>query len=225
VSAEDEAASAIASWFRRSFAKCAFAAHLANQGDILVSAMGEPENDPAQVGASFDAAAEAQQVGVVVFPRFRTADDVARLLAKLREDVRWNVERRAWRGQQQPDALPLSIGFRTTGGLVSDVMGLGPIGTMPVTRRAPYAALVAWAGGSSNPFMKAPPDGSIGFVNVRATEDRELYDALMEKSNDLTAAAFADPPEDAVWLRKVAFILPTTAVARYLPDLVAQPPD
>lgn len=93
---------------------------------------------------------------------------------------------------------------------------------MPVTRRAPYVALAAWAGPKLNKYKRSR-DGSIGFVDAPVLDTdgqyldeeghRSLWDSTMERVNRL----LGDPPEDDFKLKDVAFCLPEVNVAELLP--------
>lgn len=53
-------------------------------------------------------------------------------------------------------------------------LGFAPLGTMPVTRRAPYVALGIWAGGYDNPFRKRP-DEFVGAGDMKHGLAEESY--------------------------------------------------
>lgn len=210
---------ALAAWFRQELAGCAFAASL-QRGRRVVFAAIEPSAVD-EVGAFFDASAASGHVGVAVFPDLRTADQVALLVSELSASPRWKASVVPWRHHAQANVAPLALRFETRGGLMSDAMGFAPLGTMPATRRAPYVAVAAWAGGVANTIMRVPSDGSIGFVNGPhpSPDDVEAHRRLLTQSDEKTRAILSRPPEDVVWLRKVAFLLPRSSVALHLGHL------
>ena len=70
--------------------------------------------------------------------------------------------------------------------------------------------------------MTAPTDGSIGFANgPHLAPDRAAHKVMLDGSKKITGDILSNPSEDEAWLRKVAFLLPESAVAAHLPGLVA----
>jgi hypothetical protein len=101
-----------------------------------------------------EGAASVEQTVAIVFPDFHDGDDVLALLARLAESPRWAISVPSvtkWRG----DAVLVAVHWTTTGGLRSSIMGVGPLGSMPEQRRAPYFALVGWGGPHRNPHHPA----------------------------------------------------------------------
>jgi hypothetical protein len=63
-------------------------------------------------------------------------------------------------------------------------LGFAPIGTMPVTRRAPYTAFGMWTGGHDNPFRKRP-DPFVGAGDMH----HDLEEAAYRKMHTETRGA------------------------------------
>jgi|CZKU01.1.fsa_nt_gi hypothetical protein len=100
-------------------------------------------------------------------------------------------------------------------GGVCDAMGLAHVGTMPVTRRAPYVAIFIWGGPHLDPYMKEGP--TVGVANAPTGLAKKEHSKLMRLSDKRVRALLAVPPaEDHRWLRRVAFILPRAAATRLL---------
>jgi hypothetical protein len=50
-------------------------------------------------------------------------------------------------------------------------MGLGPFGTMPPTRRAPYTVIAAWTGGREN-TLRRKVEPVVHFLDVNLSKHR-----------------------------------------------------
>jgi hypothetical protein len=109
------------------------------------------------IGSFVDGTAPTEVVAVVLFPSLRTAADVVDALLALTRDERWQLADAGWPvGQARADSTALSLTWRTKSGGLSEAMGIAPLGTMPVTRRAPYVAIVAWGGPHLNKHIRPP---------------------------------------------------------------------
>jgi hypothetical protein len=162
-----------------------------------------------------DGSAKEGRWMIVLFPHLRTAKEVAQLLEVLRRSDRWEATRVEWRKHARANTTPIGLTFRTASNWATSVMGFAPLGTMPVTRRAPYTAFALWPNGPANPFMRTKEKGAvIGFIDGPHDLDedkRPTYDAWLNTSRGRVDELFAVPPEDRVWLRQVAFCLPRNA--------------
>jgi hypothetical protein len=163
----------------------------------------------------FDVAAERKMFGALLFPRVRYADELAEVLAVLHASKRWQCTRENWREKlQRPADVPIGLYWVTPAGERSSVMGFAPLGSMPVTRRAPYFALVAWPGGRDNAYAK-PVDG-VGFIDADPGVPQASYDEMKKRTIADTRTLLGDPPDDSILLRSVAFCLPTSVAAPFL---------
>ncbi len=100
-------------------------------------------------------------------------------------------------------------------------MGFAPLGSIPVTRRAPYVALALWPGDRDNPYFDKSPQGLVSFADAKTDFPQETHDKLWDTSAKESREMLQDPFDDVVWMRRVTFCLPEAAVARGLPDLMA----
>lgn len=169
-----------------------------------------------------DLAAGVGSFSGIVWPKVRTPEDLLGELAHLLRSPRWRVRRVPWNGllARERDVL-VALEWKTAHGSWSSVMGLAPHGSMPVTRRSPYAAVVWWPGGPENPHHPEV-EGEVGFIDGRHdVEALEPYRGMLRDSAERTEKMLEHAPEDVVGFRKVAFCLPEQDVLRFLPVLVA----
>jgi hypothetical protein len=211
-------------WLHRGLTGCSFAGLLAAKRPVRIdfySPLGAIDHQ--QIAAFIDAAAERGITAVLLFPQLRTARDVARLLSELGAGKRWKLSRVHWpRGYAKPDSIALGLDWRTKNGGVCDAMGLAHVGTMPVTRRSPYVAIVVWGGAHLNPHIRA--GHTVGVASAPTDLEKKAHSKLMKKTNERVESLLAIPPaEDPEWLRKVAFILPRAAAKRLLKQAVRKP--
>jgi hypothetical protein len=212
-------------WLRSSLTGCHFATSFSSTKPLKLDYY-TPISDAVDLGAIagfIDGTAANQVVAVVLFPSVRTAADLARMLATLCQDSRWGVAESTWpKGRERPDSTALSLTWKTPNGEVSDAMGVAPLGTMPVTRRAPYVAIVLWGGPHLNPHIKKTD--RIGVASAPTGLDKAEHSRLMRITDDRVGELLREPAEDPVWLRHVGFILPSEACDP-LRDLLKAPPN
>jgi hypothetical protein len=107
--------------------------------------VGQPtQDDVPTIDRWIDGAAVARRSCVVLFPHVRSLAEIAALLGVLDASDRWACTHLPWRKHAREDAALVGLSWSTSAGPCSSVMGFATIGTMPVTRRAPYAAVAAW---------------------------------------------------------------------------------
>ena len=83
--------------------------------------------------------------------------------------------------------LDVALTWKAPCGKLSRVMGLAPIGTMPVTRRAPYVALAAWTGDHANPWNRPQtPRNVVMFSDMPHGLTEEVHRHWKEESTSLT---------------------------------------
>jgi hypothetical protein len=166
----------------------------------------------------FAYAANEHKPALAVLPAVRTEPEIAAQLVALSSGERWRVRRAPVPKGINTDDLFVRVEWRTSDPTTwSSTMGLGPFGTMPATRRAPYTVLAAWTGGRENPHHRKTPH--VGFLDVDLSSlnlDRAGYDALTTSSEVLTNEMMFD--DRASRYRKIAFRL-SSAVAGYLSAL------
>ncbi|HEY1690589.1 MAG TPA: hypothetical protein VGG39_00420 [Polyangiaceae bacterium] len=179
-------------WLQGAMSGCMFAPHLAKPHSKAVryrSLPGLPdERTPALVNAAMDDAAQEGRAIILSFPRLRTGSSVAHLLRTLCQDERWQAKELDGSGA----TLDVALTWRTPGGKLSRVMGLGALSTMPVTRCAPYVALAAWTGGHENPWRQPKiPRNVVMFSDMPHELTEEHHDRWEHESELLTARMVA----------------------------------
>lgn len=212
------AAEHVRRWLGRSQAGCSFASALAKVPGGLAFAEFEALAAPETLDKLFDYAAGAKKPALAVLPAVRTEPELAAQLVTLASGDRWRVRRASTPKGMTTDDVFVSVDWRTADASTwSSAMGLGPFGTMPATRRAPYTVIAAWTGTRENPFHKRAPH--VGFLDVDLSSlalNRAGYDQLTKSSEALTSEAMFD--DRPARYRKVAFRL-SSAVAGYLSAL------
>lgn len=202
-------------WLARRLTGCHFAASLAGPRDgILFSVF--PSRASAEVLDSFlDAAASQHLPAIGVFPAIRGEVQLVRQLETLAQGLRWTVSIEAPEALQTEDTL-VGLRWRTPSGLSSSPMGLAPLSTMPVTRRAPHACIAAWPGDHENPYWTKYETDRVDFLDTRLDASklpRPKYRERWQKSVAGTTMMLSDPPDSAANYRTVAFRLSAQARA------------
>lgn len=200
--------------FARSFAKqakrVAFLSWLDDPSDELLGTL-DPFLEQCRHEATFP---------FLLLPRIRNAEEIARLIALLRTSERWDVTRVPWpaKSAARPD-VAMGLFWRTPTKLRAAAMGFAPMGSMPVTRRAPYVAMALWPGDRDNPHFDKSPEDLVSFANAQTGLPKEAHDKLWETSAKDSREMLQDPFDDVVWMRRVTFCLPEAAMAHGLADL------
>lgn len=206
-------------WLR--FSPCRFARFLNTHEHIRPVELLEPlhARDVAGIEATLDEAARDKRVGLVLWPMLRTAEHIVELLRVFDECNRWSCQRVPWGAHAREDAVLLGLNWKTPAGDLSSVMGFAPLGSMPVTRRAPYVAIAVWPGGHENTHPKySSPEGKVGFVDCKMPDKDHDYDHLWKQTRDEVCSLLASPPpDDNRTLREVAFCLPVASVGAAFP--------
>ena len=92
----------------------------------------------------------------------------------------------------------------------SVAMGLAPLLSMPVTRRAPFPAIALWPG---KPRKKSKKGESVSFGDIPSPFEGTEHGAALSASTDRTRELMGlDDPEQGPW-RSVAFCLSPEAAA------------
>lgn len=191
---------------------CTFAAALASKARIAYQVVLNrfATSDTAAVAAFIDGAAADGKVAVLLFPRYRSARDVAVLASRLVTDARWDWARVRAGATPRPDVF-MALSWTTPAGACSSAMGFAPIGTMPVTRRAPYVAIAVWGGGHENAHKKTRGP-NVGFIDIRVDMSAPQHEAAWKGTMSAVDLLLEDPVDDAKALQHVAFCLPPAAV-------------
>lgn len=208
---------------------CRFARLFASRGSIRPLEFLKPfaPGDVRTLDRTLAEAAEAHDVVLALWPLLRTAEEVVDVLLMLRSSPRWRYTSVPWGQHTRPDATLVGLTWETLNGDLSSAMGFAPLGSMPVTRRAPYVALAVWPGGheSANPKYSSP-EGHVGFIDCKMPKMPDGsdydYDKFLKPTLVATGALLAaPPPDDRKVLRDVAFCLPTSSLG----DLLARASD
>lgn len=212
-------------WLRAGLTGCHFASSVASQARInYLDQLNElVPADVATINKHIDTAGAEEFFAVVLFPRVRTPREIVRLLETLCTDDRWSAKRVPWKKHSRSGVTPVGIEYTASSGERSaSVMGLAPLGCMPITRRAPYVALAVYGGPKATSY-KRTEEGELGLIDARALDaaDQELTDVahqkLWDQTMDRVKALSQDPPEAHYWMRHVAFFLADALVADWLP--------
>ncbi len=199
-------------WLRSSLTGCGFATSFSSNRPLKLDYYTPIDEaiDVDAIGGFVDGTATNEVVAVVLFPSIRTAADLVDALLALTRDERWQLADAGWPvGQERADSTALSLTWRTKSGGLSDAMGIAPLGTMPVTRRAPYVAIVAWGGPHLNLHIR--PTDRVGVASAPTGLDKAEHGRLMRSTDETVRELLREPAEDLVWLRRVGFILPRDA--------------
>lgn len=202
-------------WLGASMSGCRFAAALARDPSRIAFYVGVEEmreSELSRLSDFLDDTEKLKRVAILLFPRLRSPNDIIARLDTLTLEPRWSRASVSWREHPREDTELVGLTWTTTQNLRSDAMGFAPLGTMPVSRRAPYVAIALWAGGHDNPhFVKAGE--RVGFTDIAndfsADTHKKMWDATEERTREL----LHDPPEDIVRLRRVAFCVPRSDIA------------
>lgn len=154
----------------------------------------------------------------VLLPRVRDGIGIVQLLALLRDAPRWEVAPTPWshRAPERRD-VAISVHWKTPGLMRAVAMGFAPLGSMPVTRRAPYVALSLWPGGRDNPHFTKSPGDLVSFADAPTNLSKDAHDKLWETTARETRTMLGDPFDDVVWLRRVTFCLPESDTTDLFP--------
>jgi hypothetical protein len=216
---EHHAADHFIKWLSRGFSGCHFAAHLAgenrkprSQDRILCATFLDELTSDAlpDIERIIDMSAAEGQIALFLFPRLRAADDVVGLLSLLVQHERWRCSAVDWGASKRDGYTLFGLDWITREGAKSSAMGFAPLGSMSVTRRAPYVAIALWAGGHENKH-KPSTRNVVGFVDFPVSGGKKEHDRLWEKSRADVQTLLSDPAEDAALLRRVAFCVPDSA--------------
>lgn len=212
------------SWISRGLTGCSFATDIAQKHKRAatriqcVTILNETSPDlPAALETQIDSCATAKEVAAVVFPRLRTTEDIARLLWQLSTSPlpsgpsRWQCKRV---DLGRADDVAIGLWWTTATGPLSSVMGFAPLGSMPVTRRAPYVAILLWPGGYEN-VHRTTRNSTVGIVQAPVTSDAEEYQRIWDRTTEVTAELLSEPQENPALLRKVAFCLPRNGLGAH----------
>ena len=130
-----------------------------------------------EVAGFLDDAGERSRVAIIFAPTARTENEIIALIQAVSAHERWTVRVRDDLARD-PDEVGVQMTWTTEAGDSTDAMGFAPTGHMPLSRRAPFTALVVWTGGHENPHRAKPIPGMVG-VGDSPPVKPEVYDSTM----------------------------------------------
>jgi hypothetical protein len=170
---------------------------------------------PEQLDTLFDYAAGEHKPALGVLTAVRTERQLAEQLLALAAGERWRVQRVPAPARLTTDDVFVNIEWRTADAKVwSSPMGLGPFGTMPATRRAPYTVIAAWTGGHENTFRRKV-EPVVHFLDTNMSAHRltaTRYTKLTRTSQKATTEMLFD--DSARNYRNVAFRLSASVAGK-----------
>jgi hypothetical protein len=174
-------------WLRADITGCEFARVFAKKpapadvrAVVMRNALGQKPvvEDLEQILSS---AAAERAVALTIFPDLRYDEDVADLATSIASHPSWNVWEPKWPEGANRDDVLVALDWTTPSGHVSNALGLGPLGAMPVTRRSPFVALVVWPGAHENPYREVTYK-RVGVADMKHSLTKAKHDAYWEKS-------------------------------------------
>ena len=188
---------------------CGFAHSLARSGTGIawLALSGNMDADlPGQLDALLDQAAMDRELAILIFPDMRTSSDVASMLQALCLGQRWSMELQPWKKHERTDAL-VHVMWTNGDGDRTSALGLAPLGSMPVVRRAPFVSIAVWPGPRSNEHRTEQEEIiSIGDMPSPAGLDADGYRKMFAEAKARVKVLTAIPPEGAA-MRQVTFCL------------------
>ena len=136
------------------------------------------ENVVRQLSLHIRMAQAQEQLALAVFPSIETERQLMAFVELLIRDQQWTAIQRPI-----SDRLAVELRWKASELLEASAIGFAPLGTMPVTRRAPYVALGIWAGGHNNPRRKKP-DAFVGVGDMSHTLRTDRYDTMQRLTRD-----------------------------------------
>jgi hypothetical protein len=159
-------------------AGCDFVGHFAHKGEgIFWFALGgRPNAGAAAVLSTLVEQAQANnEIAGLIFPNVATDVELVELLKAFDDSDRWAVQRESMsRNGRDVDVIRMCW-LRSTTKERSSVLGMAPLFSMPVTRRAPYVSMFVWPGDRSNPFrrMRFPGNRSPQVLSRRTLSETQ----------------------------------------------------
>ena len=202
-------------WLAKGMTGCQLAKLIAQKNDRIVTATFAglaPEED---ISRLFDAGARGHLPVIAIFTDIRTEDALVEQLGVLARGPRWRFTREHPEGLVTNDVM-VGIEWQIREGLASSPMGFAPFGTMPVTRRAPYACVAAWPGEHENPSWTRYDERIVHFLDTDLAAlklTKAKYRSLTKASTDATNTLLSELHDDARYYRRTAFRLSAATAA------------
>lgn len=211
-SGEHVAKHLMTAWLRANITGCLFATRFAAESTgrirpiVLTGATAATHLGEQLEPVLRDAAAHSEAI-LAIFPDLRSPEDVARLIDALSRDTAWSCSEVQWREYPREDLL-ISLEWSTPSGHMTSAMGLGPLGSMPITRRAPYMAIALWPGGQENPFRQEPRK-RVSLADMPHSLPRDIHDTYWRRTEE-NKARYLDGQSEGSARPRVTFCLPVS---------------
>ena len=212
-------------WVSAGQTACLFAARLARKPRqarwlpiVVVDGLTNADL-PAFLNTQLDAAARSHEAVALIFPDIETAEDVVALSNCLCADATGRWYRAACADAGATDLALIGLRWILPGGAsVNHVLGFAPLDTSPVTRRAPFTALVLRVIDQK----RTPSREEDGRVQVHladldsAIHPQELHDRVWQATQQ-KKALFVEPQLAAGARARVTFSVPVNLGSRLAP--------
>jgi|SRR5215212_653240 len=180
-------------WLRAGITGCEFARVFAKgpapadiRPVVIRDALAEPPVADLVQPILLRAAADSAAV-LLIFTDLRYDEEVADLANLLSRHTAWTLWEPRWPVERQRDDVLLALDWTTPSKHISNALGLGPLGAMPVTRRAPFVGLVVWPGAHENPHRPVEFK-RVGVADMKNNLARAKHDAYWEVSQSNKSA-------------------------------------
>jgi hypothetical protein len=174
-------------WLRAGITGCEFARVFATQpapGEVrpvvIRNALAEPPVADILQPILLKAAEEHAAV-LAIFPDLRHDEEVADLAASLSRHPSWTLSEPQWPMDARRDDVLVALEWATPSQHVSNALGLGPLGSMPITRRSPLVGLVVWPGAHENPHRDVRYK-RVGVADMKHSLSKAKHNTFWEKS-------------------------------------------
>jgi hypothetical protein len=209
-------------WLAEGMTGCQFAKLIAQKKERIIRATYPGLAKEEDVSRTLEAGTAARLPAIAIFTGIRTEEDLVEQLRILSRGPRWRITREYPEGLATDDVM-VGMTRQIREGLASSPMGLAPFGTMPVTRRAPYVCIAAWAGGHDNSHWRRYEEGIVHFLDTDLSAlglSKAKYKSLTNISKSTTEGLLSETADDARHYRRTAFRL-RSGVADALRDVFA----
>ncbi len=183
------------------FSGCHFAARYATLEDeerLRVSVVQHlPGDQVDSLNRLLEGCAEISQAGVFVFPGVADQEQLVEIVQTLASSDRWELET----DLDVARGMLVRLLWRTAEGNTSDTLGMAPLLTMPLTRRAPYCAIALWPGSP-----RKEGEDRVGFIDMPSGLPDDKHRQMLQSSTDTVRNLLGEEPKEAPW-RNVTFCL------------------
>lgn len=164
---------------------CAFATWAATNNRLRYASFFDSPDEAVirELSLHIRVAQSQDQLALAVFPNIETERQLLALLELMGRDPHWTMIR-----LPIPDRFAIDLRWKASESLDASAIGFAPLGTMPVTRRAPYVAIGVWAGGHRNPRRKKP-DAFMGVGDMSHALQDERYNKMQRLTRERVSRA------------------------------------